>query len=116
MIVYADPIQKYWKTLDYGYGYLSFGGGYGYGGYGRSFGGGYGYGGYGGYGYGGYGYGNGRLLRAGLVVGWAALVGGLIGDALGRGKWKTSYFVRFYWALSIALYITKLISTTKWFK
>ena len=43
------------------------------------------YGGYGGYG-GGYGYGRGRLLRAGLVVGGAALAGGFIGSALGRGK------------------------------
>jgi len=64
----------------YGYGYRSFGGGYGYGGYGRCFG----CGGYGGYGY--RGYGNGRLLRAGLVVGGAALAGGLIGGAIGRGK------------------------------
>ena len=70
-----------------GYGYggygRSFGGGYGYGGYGRSFGGGYGYGGYGYGGYGG-GYGRGRLLRAGLVVGGAALAGGLIGSRLGK--------------------------------
>ena len=70
------------RGFGYGYGYRSFGGGYGYGGYGRSFGGGYGYG---GYGYGG-GYGRGRLLRAGLVVGGAALAGGLIGGAIGRGK------------------------------
>ena len=73
----------------YGYGrsFGGYGGGYGYGrsygGYGRSFGGGYGYGGYGYGGYGGYGGGNGRLLRAGLVVGGAALAGGLIGRSLG---------------------------------
>ena len=56
------------RRYGYGYGYNSFGGGYGYGGYG---------GGYGCCGYGGYGFGRRRLFRA-------ALVGGLIGGAIGR--------------------------------
>ena len=72
----------YSQPYSYGYSYgRGFGGGYGGYGY-RSFGGYGGYSGYGGYG----GFGRGRLLRAGLVVGGAALAGGLIGSALGRGK------------------------------
>ena len=72
----------YSQPYNYGYRYSTgrgFGAGYGsgyrgYGGYG-----------YGGYGNGGYGYGRGRLLRAAVVVGGAALAGGLIGSSL-RGK------------------------------
>merc|ERR1712129_288678 len=69
-------------------------GGFGRGGFGRSFGG-FGRGGFGrsfgGFGRGrgrgfGFGRGGGRLITTGLVIGGAALAGGLIGQSLANGK------------------------------
>merc|ERR1712051_1062254 len=71
-----------------GFGGSDFGGG----GFGRQFGrGGFGRGGFGRFGRGrgrgfGFGRGGGRLITTGLVIGGAALAGGLIGQSLANGK------------------------------
>ena len=68
--------SSYYQPYSYGYRYNT----------GRGYGAGYGYGSR--YGYGGYRYGRrpGRVFGGAVLVGGAALAGGVIGSSFGRGK------------------------------